>query len=231
MRAMGIFHALEVYDINWFSETSCSFPLCVYVESYKGKEGEATADEPRVVVLASKFLLVFQPEKKQTTAGDYYILTTVISLVNLRSMRKRIAQPGIITLEWMQIKENENLTLVLEDIEAFIEDLLERAKKLNAKVECSRQVREMVVKVEAVSAEQANKLTDAARDLELRGDNENLVRVYRSLAQYYYSTGNELYRSFLAKMKDAVRRRDSHKPETAKTPSSKDIEMNIIEVC
>eukprot|EP00826_Nyctotherus_ovalis_P001778 TRINITY_DN10315_c0_g1_i4.p3 TRINITY_DN10315_c0_g1~~TRINITY_DN10315_c0_g1_i4.p3 ORF type:complete len:103 (+),score=24.73 TRINITY_DN10315_c0_g1_i4:341-649(+) len=83
MRAMGIFHALEVYDINWFSETSCSFPLCVYVESYKGKEGEATADEPRVVVLASKFLLVFQPEKKQTTAGDLSTRAFLMSLSHL----------------------------------------------------------------------------------------------------------------------------------------------------
>lgn len=111
-----------------------------------------------------------------------------------------------------------------------MEDLLERAKKLNAKVECSRQVKEMVVKAEVVGAEQANRLMEAARDLELKGDHGNLVRVYRSLAQYHYSTGNELYRSFLAKMKDAVRRRDSRKPETAKTPPSKDIELNVIEV-
>lgn len=105
MRTVGVFHALEVYDINWFRETSCSSLHCIYIESYKGKEGEMTADEPRVVVLASKFLLVFQPEKKQTTAGDYYVLTTVISLTNLRSVRKKITQSGIITLEWVQIKE------------------------------------------------------------------------------------------------------------------------------
>lgn len=106
IKTIGIFHAFEVYDINWFSETSCStFISQLFLEIYKANEGEVTVDEPRALVLSSKFLLILQPEKKQTTAGDYYILTAVIPLNNLKNVYKKILQAGIITIEWFQTKE------------------------------------------------------------------------------------------------------------------------------
>jgi len=80
------------------------FPL-LSIETYKATEGEITADETCVLVLASKFLLILLPEKKQTTAGDYYILNTVIPLNNLKSVHRKILQMGIITLKWNQSKE------------------------------------------------------------------------------------------------------------------------------
>jgi hypothetical protein len=80
-----------------------SFPLPL--EAYKAREGEVTADETRVLVLASRFLLIFVPEKKQTTAGDYYILNAIIPLNNLKSVYKKIVQMDIVILEWGQAKE------------------------------------------------------------------------------------------------------------------------------
>lgn len=74
------------------------------------------------------------------------------------------------------------------------------------------------------------KLIQAAKNLELKGDDGNLVRIYRSLAQYYHSIGDEIYRSFIARMRDAIKRRDSTNPEIERTAHPKDIEMNIIDV-
>jgi len=118
----------------------------------------------------------------------------------------------------------------MEDVETFIGDLLERAKSLRAKVKCNKQLKEFVVKSEVITEEKANKLIQLAKNLELKGDNGNLVKIYRSLAQYYHLIGNDIYRSFISKMKDAIHRRNSHNPEIPKPVELKNIEMNIIDV-
>lgn len=82
--------------------------ITYHLEVYKAKEQNtinSIQEEPRSIVLSNEFLLIFYPEQKQTTAGDYYVLNVVIPLRKLKAIEKRTVQVGIISINWQQGQE------------------------------------------------------------------------------------------------------------------------------
>ena len=57
-------------------------------------------EEPRVLALSDSFLLVFEPEQKPSTAGDYSALTACIALNHIAKVKKNLKVPSILTINW-----------------------------------------------------------------------------------------------------------------------------------
>lgn len=74
-------------------------------EVYKCKE-ESVADtgveEPRVVVVSDTFLLMFEPEEKQSTAGDYCVLQLCLSLSQVLTFQHNLKSPSIVRFRFAQ---------------------------------------------------------------------------------------------------------------------------------
>ena len=107
IRNLGIFHMMEIYDINWFSETPYS-NFGNNIECYKGKEENKinpTEEKQVIIVLADNYILEFEPESRQSTAGDYCILKNFINLNSVKTIEKKITQPGVISINWQSPHE------------------------------------------------------------------------------------------------------------------------------
>lgn len=96
--------------MHWFNATQCSKGMHkLGLELYKCKE-ESLADtgveEPKIIVLSDAFLLVFEPEQKQSTAGDYCTLQFCFSLNQVLRIQRNLKKPSLVTIRWAQ-KEGE----------------------------------------------------------------------------------------------------------------------------
>ena len=66
---------------------------------------ESGLEESRVLILTDSFLLIFQPEHKQTEPGDYCILSASIGINHIKSIQKQISEMGHLTINWIQSQE------------------------------------------------------------------------------------------------------------------------------
>ena len=75
------------------------------IEIFKCRE-ESLADtgieEGRIAVLTDSFLLLFEPEQKQTTAGDYARLTFSLNIANTVLIRRNLKLKDVIRIRWIQ---------------------------------------------------------------------------------------------------------------------------------
>ena len=120
------------------------------------------------------------------------------------------------------------MNLRLEDVEMFINDFIDRAKNLRATFTCNKASKDCTVKYESLSGEKANRLNEIIKDLEAKGDNANLVKVYRSLAIYHQANGGN-HKIYIEKMKDTIKKRSAQNVRI-ESNNVAGIEMKIIEI-
>eukprot|EP00826_Nyctotherus_ovalis_P016848 TRINITY_DN14912_c0_g2_i3.p1 TRINITY_DN14912_c0_g2~~TRINITY_DN14912_c0_g2_i3.p1 ORF type:complete len:106 (-),score=6.99 TRINITY_DN14912_c0_g2_i3:485-802(-) len=73
------------------------------IESFKANEesfADTGVEESRIVILSDDFLLVFEPEQKQTPAADYAVLNCCIRLSSIKMLERKPRAPELMAISW-----------------------------------------------------------------------------------------------------------------------------------
>jgi len=99
--------------------------------------------------------------------------------------------------------------LRVEEIENFISELIRRSTKLKGKVYCNKKCKDLNIKYEFPSESQVQKSLSLLKQLETNKSYAELVKAYHNIVLYYHSKNDIMYKSYLEKMREAIKKRDA----------------------